>query len=54
MIGPVKRWKIRRRLKRIDALKVKAAEQFDALPTRQLRRQAQRRARKVLGDRETH
>jgi len=48
MIGPVKRWKIRRHLKRIEALKAKAAEQFDAIPTRQLRRQAERKARKTL------
>ena len=47
-MNPVRRWKIRRHLKRIEALKAKAAEQFDAIPTRQLRRQAERKARKTL------
>lgn len=47
-MNPVRKWRIRRRLKRIERLKRKALDQMLALPTRQLRRKAQRQATKAL------
>lgn len=45
----MRRYRAWRKARRINRLKAKAREQFDALPSRQTRRQAQRRAAKVLG-----
>ena len=41
-MNPVRRWRVRRKMKRIERLSASAADQIAAFPTRQLRRQAER------------